>query len=80
MDSQVLREKVLAFKKIHADLKDVIKHEKCRLCSCFHTDVLEQVYQTIKSFNDSEPENRLDEIQADFENWTTDLNRFKLHG
>ncbi len=80
MDSQVLKDKVLAFKKIHADLKDVVKHYKCRLCSCFHADVLEKVYQALKSFNDNVPEYRLDEIQADFENWARDLDQFKLHG
>jgi len=80
MDSQVLKEKILAFEKVHAALKDVVKHDKCRLCSCFYADVLEKVYQTLKSFNDSVPEHRLDEIQADFENWARDLDQLKLHG
>ena len=80
MDSQVLKEKILAFEKVHAALKDVVKHDKCRLCSCFHADVLEKVYQTLQCFNDSVPEHRLDEIQADFENWARDLDQLKLHG
>lgn len=80
MDSLVLKEKILAFEKVHAALKDVVKHDKCRLCSCFHADVLEKVYLTLKCFNDIVPEHRLDEIQADFENWARDLHQFKLHG
>ena len=80
MNSQFLKEQVLALKKIHADLKDFIKNDKCRLCSCFYTDVLGKVYQTLKSFNDSEPEHRLIDILSDFENWTRDFDRFKMHG
>lgn len=80
VDPRILEEKAIAFRRIHADLKEVMKQDQCRLCSCFHADVLEKVYQTLKSFNDSEPEHRLVDILSDFEDWTRDFDRFKMHG
>ena len=32
-------QKVLAFRKIHAEFADIVKHDKCRTCTCFHGDV-----------------------------------------
>jgi len=80
MEQQIIQQKVLAFKKIHADFSDIIKHDRCRYCSCFHGDVLDKVYDSLKRFNESYPEHSLNDIQADFEGWTKDLDQFKMHG
>ena len=80
MEQQIIQQKVLAFKNIHADFSDIIKHDRCRYCSCFHGDVLDRVCDTLKRFNENHPEHSLDAIQANFENWREDLDRFKLHG
>jgi len=80
MEHQIAERKVFAFRKIHADFKEIIKHDKCLYCTCFHGDVLQKVYDTLTRFNKSQPEHRLDDIEADFENWAKDLDQFKIHG
>lgn len=80
MEQQVIQQKVNAFQKIHAELSEIIKHDKCRYCTCFHGDVLDRVSDTLKHFNESQPEYGLNDIQEDFENWSKDIDQFKMHG
>ena len=80
MEAQAVELKVLAFRKVHAAFKEVIGHDKCRYCTCFHGDVLDKVYDTLKRFNESDPERRLDEIEADFERWAKNIDLLKMHG
>lgn len=77
---QAAEQKILAFKKIHAALKDIIKYDKCRTCTCFHRDVLAKIQDALKHFNESEPEYHLDDIKTDFESWTKDVDLLKSHG
>lgn len=77
---QAIEQKILAFRQIHNEFKEIIKHDKCRTCTCFHSDVLSKVQDTLKRFNESEPEHKLDEIEADFERWTKDVDHLKAHG
>ena len=77
---QAVEQKVLAFKQIHGALKDIITHDKCRTCTCFHSDVLAKVQDALKRFNESEPEHRLPDIEADFECWTKEVDLLKAHG
>ena len=77
---QAIEQKILAFKQIHSALKDIIKHDKCRTCTCFHGDVLAKVQDTVKHFNETEPEHRLDDIEADFERWIKDVDLLQSHG
>lgn len=79
MGLQTVEQKVLAFKKIHADFKEIIKHDKCRYCTCFHGDVLDKVHDTLRRFNESEPKYKLDDIEADFESWAKDVDLLKAH-
>ena len=72
--------KISAFKKIHADFKDIMKHEKCRTCACFYGDVLNGVYEKIKSFRQAEFDQGLLEVKQDFEHWLRDANFLKTHG
>jgi hypothetical protein len=78
--NKLIDQKVFAFRKIHADLREIIKHDKCRACTCFHGDILAKVQDTLKRFNESEPEHKLDDIEADFERWTKDVDLLKAHG
>jgi hypothetical protein len=73
-------QKVLAFRRVHAEFKEVVKHDKCRTCTCFHGDVLAKVRDTLKRFNESEPEYKLLEIESDFERWALEVDRLKAHG
>jgi hypothetical protein len=73
-------QKILAFQQIHHELKEIIKHDKCRTCSCFHADVLSKVQDTLRRFNENEPGHRLGEIEADFERWSKNVDLLKAHG
>jgi hypothetical protein len=77
---QAAEQKILAFRQINSTLKDIIKQDKCLTCACFHDDVLAKVQDTLKRFNETQPEHRLDDIEADFERWTKDADLFKAHG
>ena len=73
-------QKIIAFEKIQADFKDILKHEKCRTCSCFYGDVLNSVYEKIKKFQEIEPDHRLVAIKDDFERWLKEADLLKGHG
>ena len=72
--------KIAAFKKLHAELKDILKHEKCRSCSCLYGDVLNSVCEKIKRFRKTESDNSLVEIENDFERWMKEAAFLKTHG
>ena len=78
--SMVNETKINAFEKIHAELEDVLKHEKCRTCSCFHADVLNIILAKIKAFRKSNPDLRLIGIETDFERWVKEADFLKMHG
>ena len=76
-------QKITAFKRIHTDFREILKHEKCRTCACFYGDVLNGVYERIKKFRKSEPtesDQRLVQIENDFERWIRDAAFLKMHG
>jgi hypothetical protein len=76
----VVEQKIVAFRKIHAELKEILTHDKCRACTCFHGDVLAKVQDTLKRFNESEPAHKLNEVEADFDRWAKDVDLLKAHG
>jgi hypothetical protein len=73
-------QKIMAFKKIHADFNDIMKHEKCRTCSCFYGDVLNSVYERIRRFREIEPDRSLAIIEHDLEHWLREADLLKTHG
>lgn len=73
-------QKIIAFKKFYADLKDIISHEKCRTCSCFYGDVLNNVYEKIKKFQEIESDQNLVQIGNDFDRWIKEAELLKAHG
>jgi hypothetical protein len=75
-----VEQKIAAFRKIHADLKEILTHDKCRACTCFHGDVVAKVQDTLARFNQSEPAHKLDDIAADFDQWAMDIDLLKSHG
>lgn len=72
--------KIEAFQMIHADFKDILKHEKCRSCSCLHTDVLNDVLAKLKAFRKYVSDRRLITIEKDFKRWVKDADFLKMHG
>ncbi len=73
-------QKIKAFERIHADFKDILKHEKCRTCSCFYGDVLTGIYEKIKRFRNAESDQSLAEIENDFGRWIKEADFLNMHG
>jgi hypothetical protein len=73
-------QKIRAVKEIHAEFIDILKHEKCRSCSCLYGDVLNSVFEKIKKFRKSESDYSLVEIENDFERWIKEADLLKMHG
>jgi hypothetical protein len=74
------KQKIKAIKTIHAEFKDILKHEKCRTCSCFYGDVLNTTFEKIKHFGTTRADYGLSEIEKDFENWIKEAGFLKMHG
>ena len=73
-------QKITAFKRIHTDFKEILKHEKCRTCSCFYGDVLTSIYEKIKRFRKAESYQSLAEIENDFGRWIKEADFLNMHG
>ena len=73
-------QKILAFQRIHKDFRAILKHEKCRTCSCFYGHVLSSIYEKIKRFRTTESDHRLVEIETDFERWIKEAAFLNMHG
>ncbi len=78
--SSKTEQQVRAVKKIHAQLRDILKNEKCRSCSCFFTDVLNSTLDKIRIFRKATSDKGLDAIANDFERWIKDADFLKMHG
>lgn len=72
--------KINAFQKIHTEFKGILKHEKCRSCSCLYTDVLNNILEKLKILRKCESDHRLVTIEEDFEQWVIDADFLKMHG
>jgi len=73
-------QKIAAIKKIHAEFEDILKHEKCRSCSCFHGDILNSLFEKISRFRKAESDDSLVKIQDDFARWIKEADFLKMHG
>jgi len=73
-------QKIKAIQTIHAEFQDILKHEKCRTCSCFYGDVLTSIYEKIKRFRKIESDHSLADIENDFERWIQEANFLNMHG
>jgi hypothetical protein len=78
--SMVNETKINALQKIHAEFEDILKHAKCRSCSCFYADVLNSILAKIKTYRKGETDPRLAVIENDFERWVKDADLLKMHG
>ncbi|MGD8243552.1 MAG: hypothetical protein PVG19_01010 [Desulfobacterales bacterium] len=79
--ASMLREtKINALQKIHAEFRDILKHEKCRSCSCFYADVLNRILEKLKTYRKGEADHRLAIIENDFRRWSQEADILKVHG
>ena len=82
METQYLRDiqKINAVKTIHAEFENILKHEKCRTCSCLYGDVLNGILEKIKTLNMTNPDPKIARIESDFERWTKEADVLNMHG
>ena len=78
--SSIDAQKIMALKRIHADFMEIMKHEKCRTCSCFYGDVLNSVYYKIEGFREIESDRDVIQIKNAFERWIQQADLLKAHG
>ena len=78
--SSKIEKKVRAVKLIHAELSDILKKDKCRLCSCFYADVLNSTLDKIRIFRKAISDRGLAAIENDFERWIKDADFLNMHG
>jgi hypothetical protein len=45
---KVLDEKIIAIEKVHREFVRIMQHERCRTCSCLHTDMMASILDTIQ--------------------------------
>jgi hypothetical protein len=78
--SSITEQKLTAVAQIYAELRDILKNEKCRSCSCFFADVLNSTLDKIRIFRKATSDKRLTAIENDFEHWIKDADFLKMHG
>ena len=73
-------QKIRAIKTIHAEFQDILKHDKCRTCSCFYGDMLTRIYEKLKGVRKIESDHQIMEMENDFRNWIKEADFLNLHG
>ena len=77
---KILDEKITAIEKVHREFSKIMQQERCRTCSCFHTDMMASILDTIQDINSSmENDSRLIAARKDFSKWIEDASNTDLH-
>jgi hypothetical protein len=77
---KILDEKIIAIEKVHREFVKIMQHERCRTCSCLHTDMMASILDTIQEVNGSKKvDNRLIAAGRDFSQWIEDAGKIELH-
>ena len=73
-------EKITAIEKVHREFSKIMELERCRTCSCLHTDMLASILDTIRDINSSmEDDSRLTAVEKEFSKWIEDASNIDLH-
>ncbi len=76
----ILDEKITAIEKVHREFSKIMELERCRTCSCLHTDMMAPILDTIQDINSSvEDDSRLTTAGKDFSKWIEDASNIDLH-
>ncbi len=76
----ILDEKITAIGKVHREFSKIMELERCRTCSCLHTDMLASILDTIRDINSSAgDDSRLIAAGKDFSKWIEDASNIDLH-
>jgi len=77
---KVLDEKIMAIEKVHREFVKIMQHERCRTCSCLHTDMMASILDKIQEVSVSKKvDNRLTAAKRDFSKWIEDAGKIDLH-
>ena len=73
-------EKISAIEKVHREFVKIMQHERCRTCSCLHTDMMASILDTIQEASvGKKVDNRLSAAEGDFSQWIEDAKNNVLH-
>jgi len=76
----VLDEKISAIEKVHQAFAGIMQHERCRTCSCLHTDTMTTILDAIQEVEGSENvDDSLAAAKRDFSQWIEDAGKVDLH-
>ncbi len=76
----ILDEKITAIEKVHREFSKIMELERCRTCSCLHTDMLASILDTIRDINSSvKNDSRLTAVEKDFWKCIEDASNIDLH-
>lgn len=76
----ILDEKIIAIEKVHHEFLKIMEHERCRTCSCLHSDMMASILDTIQEVSESKKDdNRLTAAERDFSQWIKDAGEIDLH-
>ena len=77
---KVMEEQITALEKRHNQYKNIMQHEKCRTCSCLHTDMMASILNTIQEVGKSKRDDDiLTAAERDFSQWIMDAGKIDLH-
>lgn len=77
---KILDEKITAIEKVHREFSKIMQLQRCRTCSCFHTDMMASIVDTIQDIKSSmENDSRLTAATKDFSKWIEDASNTDLH-
>ena len=76
----IVDEKITALEKVHREFSKIMQIERCRTCSCLHTDMMASILDTIRDISSSmKDDSRLFAAEKDFSKWIEDASKINLH-
>jgi len=76
----ILNEKIIAIENVHREFVKIMKHERCRTCSCLHADMMASIIDTIQDVsNNIKDDIRLTNAGRDFSKWIEVAGNTDLH-
>ncbi len=77
---KILDEKIIAIEKVHREFARIIQNDRCRTCSCLHTDMMASILDTIRELNSTtKGRSSLIAAERDFSKWIEDAGKTDLH-
>lgn len=75
----VFQEKIAAIRQVHQAFAEIIRHDKCRTCSCLHGDMMAAILTVIRDIGKYKDAPELVAAENDFSEWIDGARRADLH-